>query len=81
MYKYIKQTVTYCDYKTKSNLDYLCVLSPPLTPDNHNSNVLLYTLTPRIQLVARGAHTLSVIKTGQLILYREIIGVCSEIHT
>ena len=67
----------------------MCALSPSLTHDNHNSTVLLYTSIPKIQLVAHGTHThththtlsLSVIKTSQLMLYREINGVCSEIHT
>ena len=29
----------------------------------------------------RAVNTVSVIKTSQLMLYREIIAVCSEIHT
>ena len=35
----------------------------------------------KIQSVPRSKHTASVIKTSQLMLYREIIAVCSEIHT
>jgi hypothetical protein len=35
----------------------------------------------KIQSVPRSKHSVSVIKTSQLILYREIIAVCSEIHT
>jgi hypothetical protein len=38
----------------------------------------------KIQSVPRSKHTphtVSVIKTSQLMLYREIIAVCSEIHT
>jgi len=34
-----------------------------------------------IQSVPRSKHSVSVIKTSQLILYREIMAVCSEIHT
>ena len=34
-----------------------------------------------IQSVPHSKHFLSVIKTSQLMLYREIIAVCSEIHT
>jgi hypothetical protein len=34
-----------------------------------------------VQSVPRSKHTLSVIKTSQLIMYREIIAVCSQIHT
>jgi hypothetical protein len=35
----------------------------------------------KIQSVPRSEHTVSVIQTSQLMLYREIIAVCSEIHT
>jgi hypothetical protein len=35
----------------------------------------------KIQLVPRSKHSVSVIKTSQLILYKEIIALCSEIHT
>jgi len=35
----------------------------------------------KIQSVPRSKHSASVIKTGKLILYREIIAVCSETHT
>ena len=41
-------------------------------------NVELYIKT---QSVPRSKHTVSVIKTSQLMLYREIIAVCSQIHT
>ena len=34
-----------------------------------------------IQSVPRSKHSVSVIKTSQLMLYREIMAVCSEIHT
>jgi len=33
------------------------------------------------QSVPRSKHSVSVIKTSQLMLYREIMAVCSEIHT
>src|SRR5215469_10323479 len=33
------------------------------------------------QPVPRSKHSISVIKTSQLMLYREIMAVCSEIHT
>jgi hypothetical protein len=33
------------------------------------------------QLVPRSKHSVSVIKTSHLMPYREIIAVCSEIHT
>jgi len=35
----------------------------------------------KIQSVPRSKHTISVIQTSQLMLYREIIAVCSQIHT
>jgi hypothetical protein len=35
----------------------------------------------KFQSVPRSKHSVSVTKTGQLMLYREIIAVCSEIHT
>ena len=41
-------------------------------------NVELYIKT---QSVPRSKHSVSVIQTSQLMLYREIIAVCSEIHT
>ena len=41
-------------------------------------NVELYI---KSQSVLRSKHSVSVIKTSQLMLYREIIAVCSEIHT
>ena len=40
-------------------------------------NVELYIKT---QFVPRSKHTISVIQTSQLMLYREIMAVCSEIH-
>jgi hypothetical protein len=35
----------------------------------------------KTQSVLRSKHSVSVIKTTQLMMYREIIAVCSEIHT
>ena len=40
----------------------------------------LYLSNLKIQLVPRIKHSASVIKTDKLMLYREIIAVCSEIH-
>ena len=34
-----------------------------------------------MQSVPRSKHSVSVIKTSQLMMYREIMAVCSEIHT
>ena len=34
-----------------------------------------------IRSVPRSKHEVSVIKTSQLMLYREIIAVCSQVHT
>jgi hypothetical protein len=35
----------------------------------------------KTQVVPRSKHYISIIKTSQLMLYSEIIAVCSEIHT
>jgi len=35
----------------------------------------------KIQSVPRSKHTVSVIKTSRLMVYRKIIAVCSQIHT
>jgi len=35
----------------------------------------------KAQSVPRSKHSVSVIKTSQLMLYREIIAVCSQMHT
>jgi len=42
---------------------------------------VLYMCIINIQSVPRSKHFVSVIKTSQLMLYREIIAVCSQIHT
>ena len=41
----------------------------------------LYLSDLKTQFVLRSKHSASVLKTGKLMLYREIIAVCSEIHT
>ena len=41
-------------------------------------NVELYV---KIQSIRHTKHSVSVIQTSQLMLYREIIAVCSQIHT
>jgi len=45
------------------------------TPDHHQY------LNYKSKSVPRSKHSVPVIKTSQLMLYREIITVCSEIHT
>jgi hypothetical protein len=40
----------------------------------------LYLSDLKAQFVPRSKHSVSVIKTSQLTLYRGIIAVCSEIH-
>jgi len=42
--------------------------------------VIYKELCIKIHSVPRSKHTVSFIKTSQLMLYREIIAVCSEIH-
>ena len=44
-------------------------------------NTKLYLSDLKTQLVPRSKHSASVLKTDKLMLYREIIAVCSEIHT
>ena len=39
------------------------------------------TLPMQIQFIPHREHSVSIRKTSQLMLYREIIFVCSEIHT
>ena len=39
------------------------------------------TLQLKAQSVPRSKHSVSVIKTNQVMLYMEIIAVCSQIHT
>jgi hypothetical protein len=41
----------------------------------------MYLSDLRTQFVPRSKHSASVIKTDKLMLYGEIIAVCSEIHT
>ena len=49
---------------------------------NHRLVTLLWDMSGMYrQSVPRSKHTPSVIQTSQLMLYREIIAVCSEIHT
>ena len=44
-------------------------------------NTVYLKLYLNVQSVPRRKHSVSVIQTSQLILYREIIAVCSQIHT
>jgi hypothetical protein len=46
-----------------------------------NVELLNVKLAVEIQSVPRSKHSVSVIKTSQLMLYREILAVCSQIHT
>jgi hypothetical protein len=50
---------------------------------NHRENVRseLMLVGNKIQSVPRSKHSLSVMQTSQLMLCREIIAVCSQIHT
>jgi len=42
---------------------------------------ILAWVIPKRQPVTRSKHSVSVIQTSRLMLYREIMAVCSEIHT
>ena len=50
----------------------------PLCPSAIQEEISVIYIT---QSVPRSKHSVSVIQTSQLMLYREIIAVCSEIHT
>jgi len=52
-------------------------LASPAPPSDRNS----INLKVKVQSVPRSKHSVSVIKINQLMLYREVTGVCSEIHT
>ena len=49
-----------------------CVINP--------LSMKLYLSNLKTQFVPRRKHSASVIKTGKLLLYRQKIAVCSEIH-
>ena len=56
------------------------------TPTGRASNAGLHedrnlAACSKIQSVPRSKHSVLVIQTSQLLLYREIIAVCSQIHT
>jgi hypothetical protein len=50
-------------------------------PHLRRKNKVYLNLYVMMQLVPRRKHYISVIKTSQFMLYREIIFVCSQIHT
>ena len=57
---------------------------PEVNGDGRGINPLrtkLYLSNLKTQFVPRSKHSASVIKTDKLTLYREIIAVCSQIHT
>jgi hypothetical protein len=47
----------------------------------HKSTLCGQNVYLKIQSVPRSRHSVSVMKTSQLMLYWEIIAVCCEIHT
>jgi len=49
--------------------------------DRGNPKITLHESYLNTQSVPRGKHSVSVIKTSQLMLYREIIALCSQIQT
>ena len=61
-----RETIDVCSQIHTKHINTLC-----------GQNVELYIKT---QSVPRSKHTVSVIKTSQLMLYREIIAVYSQIH-
>ena len=64
---FYRETIAVCSQIHTKHTNTLC-----------GHNVELYIKT---QSVPRSKHSVSVIKTSQLMLYREIIAVCSQIHT
>jgi len=62
-----REIITVCSQIHIKHINTLC-----------GQNIELYI---KIQSVPRSKHTVSVIKTSQLMLCREIIAVCSQIHT
>jgi len=62
-----REIITVCSQIHTKHINTLC-----------GQNIVLYI---KIQSVPRSEHTVSVIKTNQLMMYREIIAVCSQIHT
>jgi len=46
-----------------------------------NRNYIYIYIYMKTQPVPRSKHSVSVIKTSQLMLFSEIIAVCSEVHT
>jgi len=56
----------------------LCCLQLPRVSLDMRTDI---TLKCKTQSVPRSKHSVSVTQTSQLMLYREIIAVCSEIHT
>jgi len=54
-------------------IDMFCILAL--------SRLKLTSIILKDSVLPRSKHSVSVIKINQLMLYREIIGVCSQIHT
>jgi len=62
-----REIIAVCSHIHTKHINTLC-----------GQNVELYM---KIHSVPRSKHSVSVIKTSQLMLYREIMAVCSYIHT
>ena len=66
-------------------LSHIRFISARLLPEYFNRSPFQIILWPQlhlnIQSVPRSKHSVSVIQTSQLMLYREIMAVCSQIHT
>ena len=85
--KYTKQFVTSTNHDTQTNTNEKERKSDVHRPakilksDLVHTHTHTHTHTHRSSPYRTVTHFISVIKTSQLMLYREIIAVCSEIHT
>ena len=83
----LKQSHTYLKHRAHPKHSQIRMPSP-FEPHHDSEFVCLNTginfndiYVHKTQSVPRSKHSVSVIKTSQLMVYREIIAVCSHIHT
>ena len=76
-----KALVMFCNLVRNINALMLGNECRPSFVDTAEARVRLSKVTVKTQSVPGSKHSVWVIKTSQLTLYREIIAVCSQIHT